>query len=600
MQQLNKNTLFFLFILLSFSNTSLTQSSDFDMDYLNSLPESVRIDVESELAKQKDNKENEKPFLNPSSKLNKSQTITAWEAFKKQNSLLEDSERYGMRLFNTMQSSFMPVNEPNFDASYVLDSGDTLSVDIYESSFDKYILDIKRDGSITVPGVGKIFVAGLELSKAIDLVSSRINKILVLDSIVSLESVRDIQILMTGNIYFPGIYTFNGNTNPLHAISMAGGIKETGSFREILIKRKGEVINTIDLYDALIFGNTSFNISLRSGDTILISSVKNLIRAGSGFSNHGLFELVDGESLDDLIQFAGGLSAKFNASKNKLSLDRIDDNGIFKSSMIDLNKYSNFKLKNFDSLRGQEISIRSVRIEGAVVNEGSYSINVGETLSSLISRAGGYTANAYPFGGIHISQTAKKLEQIKLDVTYNTLINYLASSSMNNSSQGGSSLPLLLAELKNKEASGRVVSEFDELRIKSGKAVEVLLDDKDHIYIPSYKSTVFVYGEVNQSGGIPFNDSFDAIDYIDTSGGLSKYADKKFIYVVDPNGIAKKLPLANLSFINRDTSLIYPGSIIYVPRNVEFRDDVEFLSLISPVFSSLAVSIASLNAISSN
>ena len=62
----------------------------------------------------------------------------------------------------------------------------------------------------------------------------------------------------------------------------------------------------------------------------------------------------------------------------------------------------------------------------------------------------------------------------------------------------------------------------------------------------------------------------------------------------------QKLNLKKLSFLNNNNHSIYPGSIIYVPRNVEFRDEVEFLSLISPVFSSLAVSIASLSAISND
>ena len=95
---------------------------------------------------------------------------------------------------------------------------------------------------------------------------------------------------MTGEISFPGIYTFNGNTNLLHAISMAGGITENGSFREILIKRDGKSISEVDLYNALIFGDTSFRTSFRSGDSIYISIVKNLVRAGSGFNRPGLFE----------------------------------------------------------------------------------------------------------------------------------------------------------------------------------------------------------------------------------------------------------------------------------------------------------------------
>mgnify|MGYP001598097679 CR=1 FL=1 len=597
----NKNKYIFSCLLVIFTNILPAQSNDFDQDYLNSLPDSIRQDVENELLKNKESKESKQVYLNPSSKLNKSQTILQWEKFKKENDLRQDeSERYGMRLFNSMQSSFMPVNEPNFDSSYILDFGDVLGVDIYDAGFDKYKLDIKRDGSIVIPGVGKIYLAGLELSEAIDLVSSRIRKILVLDSVVSLESVRDIQILMTGEIYFPGIYTFNGNTNPLHAVSMAGGIKESGSFRKVLIKRNGEVINQIDLYDALIFGNTSFNTQLQSGDTILITPVQKLIRAGAGFLNRGLFELVKEETLEDLISFTGGFSSKFNVKKNELTLDRMSDGGSFITSSINLNNYTNFELNNYDFLRGQEFVIRKIKIEGEVKNPGIYSIQEGETISSAIIRAGGYTQNAFPFGGVLLSDKARKKEQKNLDKAYHELISYLVSSSTSSVGQSATSLPLLLAEVKNTKAVGRVVAEFDTIRLASGKAADTLLGDNDVLNIPAFDNKVYVFGEVSEPGGIFYDDEYSAYDYLNSSGGLSKYADKKYIYIVDPNGIAKKMNVKNLSFLNNNNHSIYPGSIIYVPRNVEFRDEVEFLSLISPVFSSLAVSIASLSAISND
>ena len=111
----NQNKYIFSCLLVILTNILPAQSNDFDQDYLNSLPDSIRQDVENELLKNKESKESKQVYLNPSSKLNKSQTILQWEKFKKENDLRQDeSERYGMRLFNSMQSSFMPVNEQNF------------------------------------------------------------------------------------------------------------------------------------------------------------------------------------------------------------------------------------------------------------------------------------------------------------------------------------------------------------------------------------------------------------------------------------------------------------------------------------------------------
>ena len=180
-----------------------------------------------------------------------------------------------------------------------LDVGDVLSINIFDQDTKEYIEEIESDGNIFIPQVSKVYVAGFKLNDAINKIKNQINQTLFRDSVISLEYVRDIQILMTGEISFPWIYTFNGNTNLLHAISMAGGITENGSFREILIKRDGKIISEVDLYNALIFGDTSFRTSLRSGDSIYISIVKNLVRAGSGF-RPGLFEMKYGEKVADL------------------------------------------------------------------------------------------------------------------------------------------------------------------------------------------------------------------------------------------------------------------------------------------------------------
>jgi len=83
--------------------------------------------------------------------------------------------------------------------------------------------------------------------------------------------------LITGNAYNPGIYTLNGNSNLLHALSMAGGIDENGSYRQIELIRDDVVINSIDLYDIFIHGKSGFGQRLRSGDSILIKPANELI-----------------------------------------------------------------------------------------------------------------------------------------------------------------------------------------------------------------------------------------------------------------------------------------------------------------------------------
>ena len=122
----------------------------------------------------------------------------------------------------------MPINEPNFDSSYMLDFGDTLRNPVYwtrKTLIEE--LSVKRDGSINIPEIGKIFVSGLSLNDVSKLIKTKVsNAYIGVEAFITLINVRDIQVLVTGNAFNPGIYTLNGNSNMLHALNMAGGIDD--------------------------------------------------------------------------------------------------------------------------------------------------------------------------------------------------------------------------------------------------------------------------------------------------------------------------------------------------------------------------------------
>ena len=151
----------------------------------------------------------------------------------------------------------MPINEPNLDSTYILDFGDTLEIQLIgqKNSIDN--LSIKRDGSINIPEIGKIFVSGLSLDEVNGLIKSKISSAYIgVEAFISLINIRDIQIIVTGNAYNPGIYTLNGNSNILNALSMAGGVSENGSYRKIDLIRNNEIIRSFDLYDIFMYGKS--------------------------------------------------------------------------------------------------------------------------------------------------------------------------------------------------------------------------------------------------------------------------------------------------------------------------------------------------------
>ena len=218
----------------------------------------------------------------------------------------------------------MPINEPNLDNNYILDFGDELKIQLtgQKDFIERFV--INRDGSINIDEVGKINLMGLGLEEAINLIRTKVqNKYVGTDAFVTLVNVRDVNVLVSGNAFNPGVYTLNGNSNILHAISVAGGIDEFGSYREINLIRNNEIIETLDIYDLLISGDYKLKKRLQSGDVNFVTAIKNLISIDGALKRPAKYELKNDESLFKVIDFAIGLN-KF-ADLDNIYLERVLD-----------------------------------------------------------------------------------------------------------------------------------------------------------------------------------------------------------------------------------------------------------------------------------
>ena len=572
-----------------------------DKDYLDSLPEGIREDVMEEI--KSSNESNKAKFpVRPSSKISNLEIIKNWEKFTEEQS---KSERYGMSIFRSMQTSFMPVNEPNFNGSYILDFGDILEVQVISQKSYIEEVEIKRDGTLSIKDIGKISVSGLSLESASNLITNKIESSMIgSKAFVSLINIRDIQVLITGQALFPGIYTLNGGSNLLHALNVAGGIGEKGSFREIEIKRNGHIVETIDLYEVLIYGNASYNSKLMSGDAIYIKPVLNLARTTGAFNTEALFELKDGETLDDLVNFSGGISKDY--SKNNLTLTRLINNK-YETYKIKLDDLSSYEVLNRDSIFASTNRNGTVDIVGQVKNPGKYEINDEDTLSSVINRAGGYLPTAYSFGSALYTNKAKEIEIQNNERLYQELIKFLLSSGGGSSAQQStglaSSLPLLLSDIKNMEATGRVQTEFDLIEIEDNSSKDTYLSDGDKLVISKFDNSVYVYGSIMNPGALQFSSGNSPTDYINNSGGYTKYAEKKYAVIVSPDGSSELINITSGIFkkiSGNSPSDVYPGSIIYVPREMGAIRGINTLSTWAPIVSSVALSIAALNSINNN
>ena len=587
-----------------FTIPALAQTSDLsnisgglDDEYLESLPEDVRNDLLAEIGKNNTKKDNTIK-KRPSTELQKFETIRNWENFQREQLYKEQkSERYGINLFRTMQSSFMPINEPNFGSDYILDYGDYIQIRSFGRQDMQITEEIGRDGSITVEGIGKIFLAGINFDRAVEVLNQEFERVFIgSEIVVNLQEIRDIKILITGNASYPGMYTMSGNSNILQALNMAGGVSENGSLRNVALTRNG-VTQNVDLYMALIFGDLNNVPTLRSGDSINIKPVNKLVRAGTGFINEAVYEMKDNETFEDLLNFSGGVLRSLESKD--FSVTRFYRSG-FNEFDLSFNDLGKSLVENLDTINLNHQEIGTIRITGSVNNPGTYNIVSGDRISDVIKRAGGYKNSAYVFGASLFREKAKKLEKQYANKAYENLIRFLASDPKLLTSQGASFLPLLLSEIKNIEPSGRVTTEFDLSKLDSNPQTDIFVNDKDIIHVPKYDQSVFIYGEVSNPGSIPYVDGKGVMHYIKNSGNASKYASNNYIYVVSPDGIAQRHAIKGIGrFIDTDIN-VYPGSVIYVPREIGKVQGVDFYATIAPVFSSLALSIASLNSINND
>jgi protein involved in polysaccharide export with SLBB domain len=599
----------FRFSLLSvlFISTFVLAQEQIDEDFLKSLPEEIRNDFIREMSE--NNEVKDEIYTAPRTSIdtlesNLQKIQLQLTQIERSIEIEQDSgelKRFGPDFFNSIQSTFMPVNEPNFASDYVVDRGDTLKIQMVGQRNEVLSSIIQKDGTINIPEVAAINVAGLSLKDAGDLIQASLAESFIgIKSFTTLTHMRNINVLVIGNTVSPGVYTFNGGSNVLSVLNASGGVNEQGSFRSVQIKRNNKIIDDIDLYDVLINGNLKFTHGLRSGDAVIVQSKGPEVSISGGVNNPGIYELKkSGDSADTMIKFAGGL---IPGNIEKVVVERKNSG---KKDVIEINtsELSKFNLTNGDDVKIPSYSsasnpIHTVKLSGEVVLPGKYTIADGETLTSVVKRAGGYTNNAYAYGGVLTRQTAKKIEKIINERIYQDMIKFIATSANAKEivSGGGNTLPLILSEFKNFQPVGRVTAEFDLTKLKNNQALDTKLQNNDVIHIPAFSQEIYVLGEVITPGARLYDPASRAKDYINKSGGLGIYGDKKRIVIIAPNGDSHLWEDTLFSFQQSKFDII-PGTVIYIPREIGKLDGLSYASAVAPIFSSLALSLASLNSI---
>jgi protein involved in polysaccharide export with SLBB domain len=592
-------------ILFVFFVSFAALAQDISDDFLQSLPEALKGQISEsntnsdevqklfELDTSQDN--NKRILQDIKRQLDDLESLISPE----RNSDKTDLEVFGSEFFSSVQSTFMPINLPNFSNDYILNIGDSLNITFASGNSRTNEVFVERDGSILLSEYGKINIAGLSFQDANELINNYVqNKDIGQEVFVSLSKLRDIQVILLGWVKNPGIYTLSAGSNLIGALDVAGGISENGSYRSINLKRNGKEMS-IDLYDIFVFGNFNPNNHLRSGDVIFVNPKNKHISISGGVNKPAIYEILPEENLSNLLTFSGGLSGSFK-DFDHLLVDRksLNSNTIIR---LDRNDFNIFQLQERDSIlvpfyESHPQKQKTISIEGMVNRPGEYFINEDTTLLDVLKIAGGYKEGAYEFGGAVFREQAREIENVFSQKEYNATVNYLISNLGNpNSVIPPQTLDILREELNSKIFSGRVSTSFNMTELEASPNLNIKLEDGDRIVVPQMSNVVHLVGEFNNPSNHIYDPSKSVTDYIREAGKLKSTAEG-LVLVIDPDGrstiVEKKWFLVSTNNVP-----LYPGSIIYAPRDIANLSGIRYASVVAPIVSSLAISLASLNSI---
>lgn len=314
---------------------------------------------------------------------------------------------FGYQLFSRARGKYVTPSDLPVPADYIVGIGDTVEVRYFGKENRVMRLPVQRDGSITIPDIGTVSVAGLTLENMGTMLLERIAKQKIgVEASVSMGPLRSIQIFLMGDVNFPGAVTTDGLTTVSNALMFGGGIKTSGSMRRVEVRRQGKVISRIDLYNTLLKGSDAGELRLQSGDVVFVPSVGKRVAVDGEVLRPAVYELLNEKTVGDLFRLAGGLKPTAYAESSKMN--RIGTDWQRSSSILSLAKPADQKLALQDGdifeippvLQTQmpstaDFRFPTITLEGQFLAAGSYAWNEKLQLSDIVPRYEQINLDAY-------------------------------------------------------------------------------------------------------------------------------------------------------------------------------------------------------------
>lgn len=300
-----------------------------------------------------------------------------------------------VKIFNNAVDIKPPLN-------YILGVGDQIVVSIWGYADYNRLFYIDKDGYIQQENIGRVYLKGLTLEQAKELLRTRFASAYMIDKSqfdVSINYSRVITINVVGDVENPGSYTFPAINTAYNILAYVGGPSKSGTIRDIQIKRDGKIIRHFDLYKFLFYPEKQDDIFLDNNDYIYVPAQKNIVRVEGSVNKEGKYEMLQGETFYDLLKYCGNFRP--DAFTKVIQIRRFENN---KQILLDIDLDSMKAIgKKVELFNGDVVGVRAipekvknyVEVNGSVLLPGRYQWKEGDRVWDLIKKAQGLKEDAF-------------------------------------------------------------------------------------------------------------------------------------------------------------------------------------------------------------
>ena len=449
---------------------------------------------------------------------------------------------------------------------------------------------------------------------------------------------------LSGYVFRPGAFAYSPGLRLSDILGSFGELRPDADLHYILIRRElppqlHVTVVSADLVKALAARGSSADPELHPRDEIMVfnlassrerlidpilhnlelqatpDSPEQIVTVEGSVKAPGKYPLESSMHVSDLIRAGGSLEDSAYRGQAELTRYAVIDGETRRTELIPVdldairrgNRLADLQLRPYDTLTIKPIPMwkeqGSIEVLGEVRFPGKYPILQGETLHSVLVRAGGFDAVAFPQGAVFLREELKKREKDQLDMLAVRLqgdltalsLQAVATSSFTNSGGGQAATQglaigqQLLAQLHQAKPVGRLVINAEAAyKGAPGGIYDVIIRDGDKLVVPKKTQDVTILGEVQSPTSHVYTPGLSRDAYIQMSGGTTQHGDRKRIYVVRANGDV--MGSYRRGWFRRSQDLnIQPGDTIVVPLDTEKVPTLPLVQAITTIIYNLAI-----------